>query len=192
MRKMSPLSSDDCRALLDLARRAISSAVIEKRILDVPPYSETLTAPAGAFVTLHRGGKLRGCVGQVESLDPLAETVARAAINAALHDPRFSPVEPQEIRSLEIEISALSPLEPIVLEEIIVGRHGLMIVQGAQRGLLLPQVAAERGWSCRVFLEETCAKAGLPREAWGEPSTRVFAFAAEVFSEASLQVFPIS
>jgi AmmeMemoRadiSam system protein A len=189
MLRMSRLCSDDCRALLDLARRAISSAIIEKRIPDFPPYSAALTEPAGAFVTLHRGGQLRGCVGQVESPDPLAETVARAAINAALHDSRFPAVEAEEIRSLEIEISVLSALEPIALEAIIVGRHGLMIVKGERRGLLLPQVAAERRWSCQVFLEETCAKAGLPRDAWSEPSTRVFAFAAEVFSDTSLRVF---
>jgi AmmeMemoRadiSam system protein A len=184
---MSRLSSDDRRALLDLARRAISSAVIEKRIPDFPVHSAALTAPAGAFVTLHRDGQLRGCVGQVESPGPLADTVARAAINAALHDSRFSPVEADEVRALEIEISVLSPLEPIAPEAIIVGRHGLMIVQGEHRGLLLPQVAAERRWSCHVFLEEACAKAGLPRDAWREPSTRIFAFAAEVFSEATLR-----
>jgi AmmeMemoRadiSam system protein A len=189
MLRMSRLSSDDYRALLALARRAISSAIIEKQILDFPPYSAALTAPAGAFVTLHRGGQLRGCVGQVESPDPLAETVARAAINAALHDSRFPQVEAEEIRSLEIEISVLSPLESIVMEAIIVGHHGLMITKGEHRGLLLPQVAAERRWSCQVFLEETCAKAGLPRDAWREPSTRVFAFAAEVFSDTSLRVF---
>jgi AmmeMemoRadiSam system protein A len=189
MLRMSRLSSDDYRALLALARRAISSAIIEKQILDFPPYSAALTAPAGAFVTLHRGGQLRGCVGQVESPDPLAETVARAAINAALHDSRFPQVEAEEIRSLEIEISVLSPLEPIVMDAIIVGHHGLMITKGEHRGLLLPQVAAERRWSCQVFLEETCAKAGLPRDAWREPSTRVFAFAAEVFSDTSLRVF---
>jgi AmmeMemoRadiSam system protein A len=185
---MSRLSSDDRRTLLDLARRAISSAVIEKRIPDFPPYSTSLTAPAGAFVTLHRDGQLRGCVGQVESPGPLADTVARAAVNAALHDSRFSPVEADEIRDLEIEISVLSPLEPIAPEAIIVGRHGLMIVQGEHRGLLLPQVAAERRWPCRVFLEEACAKAGLPRESWREPSTSVFAFVAEVFSDTSVRM----
>jgi AmmeMemoRadiSam system protein A len=189
MHRMSRLSSDDCRALLDLARRAISSAVIEKRIPDFPPYSTALNAPAGAFVTLHRSGRLRGCVGQVESLDPLADTVARAAINAALHDSRFPPVEADEVRRIEIEISVLSPLEPVAPEAIIVGHHGLVIVKGERRGLLLPQVAVERRWSRHVFLEETCAKAGLSRDAWREPSVSVFAFAAEVFSDTSLRVF---
>ena len=188
MLRMSRLSSDDCRALLDLARRAISSAVIEKRILDFPSCPTVLTEPAGAFVTLHRNGQLRGCVGQVESPDPIAETVARAAINAALHDSRFAAVEAGEVSSLEIEISVLGRPEPIAPEEILQGHHGLLIVKREHRGLLLPQVATERRWSSQRFLEETCVKAGLPRDAWREPSTRVFAFAAEVFSDTSLRV----
>jgi AmmeMemoRadiSam system protein A len=185
---MSRLSNDDCRALLDLARRAILSAVVEKRILDFPPYAISLTETAGAFVALHRDGQLRGCVGQVESPDPLAETIVRAAINAALHDPRFPSVGTDEVGSLEIEISVLSPPAPIAPDAILLGRHGLLIVNGENRGLLLPQVATERRWSSQRFLEETCAKAGLPRDAWREPSTRVLAFAAEVFSDTSVRV----
>jgi AmmeMemoRadiSam system protein A len=185
---MSRLSSDDCRLLLDLARRAISSAIIEKRILDFSPYPSTLTQPTGAFVTLHRDGQLRGCVGQVEASDPLGDAVARAAINAALHDSRFPAVEADEVRRLEIEISVLSPPEPIAPETILPGHHGLLIVKGEHRGLLLPQVAAGRQWSSQRFLEETCAKAGLPRDAWRDPATRVFAFTAEVFSDIRLRV----
>ena len=185
---MSRLSSDDCRALLDLARRAILSAVVEKRILDFSAYPITLTEPAGAFVTLRQDGQLRGCVGQVESPDPLVETIARAAINAALHDPRFPAVGADEVGSLEIEISVLSPPAPVAPDEILLGRHGLLIVKGENRGLLLPQVATERRWSSQRFLEETCAKASLPRDAWRESSTRVLAFAAEVFSDTSVRV----
>lgn len=185
---MSRLSNDDCRVLLDLARRAISSAVIEKRILDFSPYPSALTQPAGAFVTLHRDGQLRGCVGQAEACDPLGDAVARAAINAALHDSRFPAVEADEVRSLGIEISVLSPPESIAPETILPGRHGLLIVKGEHRGLLLPQVAAGRQWSWQHFLEETCAKAGLARDAWRDPATRVFAFTAEVFSDLSLGV----
>src|SRR5467141_2106386 len=180
---MSRLSSDDCRALLDLARRAILNAVVEKRILDFSAYVISLTEPAGAFVTLHQHSRLRGCVGQVESPDPLVETIARAAINAALHDPRFPAVG-----AGEIGISVLSPPAPIAPDAILLGHHGLLIVNGKNQGLLLPQVATERRWSSQRFLEETCAKAGLPRDAWREPSTRVLAFAAEVFSDASVRV----
>jgi AmmeMemoRadiSam system protein A len=184
---MSPLSSDDRRAILDIARRAISSAVIEKRSPDSQPHSGSLSIPSGAFVTLHCNGRLRGCVGQVESAGPLAEVVVRSAINAALYDFRFPPVETEEVAELEIEISVLSPLDLITPEAVIVGRHGLMVVKGEKAGLLLPQVATERHWASKRFLEETCAKAGLPTDAWRDPSTRIFAFTAEVFSETSVK-----
>jgi len=187
MRKMFRLSNDDCRALLDLARKAISTAVIEKQILDIPPYSAALAHPAGAFVTLRRNGKLRGCVGQVESPGPLAETVMLAAISAALHDSRFPEVQVDELERLEIEISVLSIPEPILPEAIVIGLHGLLIVNGEKRGLLLPQVAGERKWSAERFLEETCDKAGLPPDVWREPSTRILAFTTEVFSEAGIR-----
>jgi AmmeMemoRadiSam system protein A len=185
---MSRLSSDDCRVLLDVARRAISTAVIEKRILDFSTFPSALTQPAGAFVTLHRDGQLRGCVGQVEACDPLGDAVARAAINAALHDSRFPAVEADEVTSLEIEISVLSPPEPIAPEKILPGPHGLLIMKDEHRGLLLPQVAAGRRWSSQRFLEETCIKAGLPRDAWRDPATRILGFTAEVFSDAGLRV----
>ena len=105
---MSRLSSDDWLTLVEIARRAISCAVIEKRVLDFPPFSAALSKPSGAFVTLYRDGSLRGCVGQVENVGPLADVVARSAINAALYDTRFTPVAAEEITSLEIEISVLS------------------------------------------------------------------------------------
>jgi AMMECR1 domain-containing protein len=167
---MSPLSNEDRFTLLELARRAIVNVVSEKRIPDVPAHSGALSVPGGAFVTLHRSGQLRGCVGQV-----------------ALHDARFPPVVAGELVDLEIEISVLSPLEPIAPEAVIVGLHGLMIVQGDSRGLLLPQVAVERQWSALRFLEETCAKASLPSDAWKISGARIYAFTAEVFSEAHLR-----
>src|ERR1700738_1001990 len=189
MHRMSPLSNDDRRALLNLARRAISSAIIEKQIPDFQAYSAALTESAGAFVTLHQNGLLRGCVGQVESTYSLAETAARAAISAALHDPRFPPVDADEIPSLKIEISVLSVPEPIPPEAIVGGCHGLVIEKSANRGLLLPQGASERRWTSQRFLEDTCVKAGLPRDAWSDPSARILAFSAEVFSDTSVKVF---
>jgi AmmeMemoRadiSam system protein A len=183
---MSRLSNDDCRALIGLARAAIESAVVENHLPEFCQPAGLLLVPAGAFVTIRSGGQLRGCVGQVESPGPLGDTVVRAAINAALHDSRFSPVRPEEVEGLEIEISVLSPMEAIAPEAIAVGRHGLMVVKSEQRGLLLPQVAVDRHWSAGRFLEETCAKAGLPRDSWQFPSTHVFAFTAEVFCESGL------
>jgi AmmeMemoRadiSam system protein A len=183
MLRMSRLFSDDWLALVGIARRAISSAILEKCIPDFPPYPAALSQPRGAFVSLYRGGILRGCVGQVENPGPLAEVVARAAINAALHDSRFPPISAEEIATLEIEISVLTSPEPFLPEAIVAGLHGLLVVRGSFRGLLLPQVATERKWSGRRLLEETCIKAGLARDAWRDPATEVFGFTAEVFSE---------
>jgi AmmeMemoRadiSam system protein A len=183
---MSRLSCEESLVLLETARRSISSAVIENCLPDFPPFSAEISSHRGVFVTLHSGGKLRGCVGQVENPGPLAEGVARAAINAALHDPRFPPVAADEVASLEIEISVLSSLEPIMPGAIIPGKHGLLVVRPPLRGLLLPQVAAERQWTGQRLLEETCAKAGLPRDGWRDPATRIYGFTAEIYSEAEL------
>src|SRR5579863_3455114 len=138
---MSRLSSDDWLALVEIARRAIASAILEKRILDFPAFPAVLSEPRAAFVSLYRSGILRGCVGQVENPGPLADVVARSAINAALNDDRFPPVHAGEIDQLEIEISVLSALERISLQAIIAGQHGLLVARGPFRGLLLPQVA---------------------------------------------------
>jgi uncharacterized protein len=182
------LSLEDRRALLVLARKAISVAILERKIPDVPALIGALAVPMGAFVTLHRSRKLRGCVGVVENPERLGETVMRAAISAALYDSRFSPVTAEEIADLEIEISVLSPLEAITPDAIVAERHGLMVVSEGRRGLLLPQVAAERNWTALRFLEETCEKACLPRDAWKIPATKLFAFTAEIFSEDSVRV----
>jgi AmmeMemoRadiSam system protein A len=131
-------------------------------------------------------GKLRGCIGQLSSSDPLTQVVAYCARAAALEDPRFHPVSPDELAGIDIEISVLSPLKTIAPGEIEVGKHGLMVSQAWQRGVLLPQVAAEFHWGVERFLEETCVKAGLGRHAWKDPATRICAFTAEVFSESDL------
>jgi uncharacterized protein len=185
---MSRLSNEDWLALAEIARRAISSAVIERSIPEFLVPGGALSERRGAFVSLYRGGNLRGCVGQVENPGPLAEVVARSAINAALNDDRFPPIVAAEIDQLQIEISALSPLEPISLEGIIAGQHGLLVARGTFRGLLLPQVAAERSWTARRLLEETCVKAGLEREGWRDPATEVYGFTAEIFSERARKI----
>jgi AmmeMemoRadiSam system protein A len=185
---MCPLASDDRRALLELARRAIVEAVRHGRLLEFPPPTGELAKPSAAFVTLHRRGRLRGCIGQVGTDTPLAETVARCAAGAALEDPRFPAVGAEELDELEIEVSVLSAIEPILAEHVQVGTHGLLIQQGAQRGLLLPQVATEHRLDREKFLEATCEKAGLERDAWKDPSTRILGFTAEVFSEADVRL----
>ena len=189
------LSNDDRRALLAIARQAILHAVVHERpaefdsssALPSGPPTERLATPQGAFVTLYLGRRLRGCVGRVDTSDPLAETVAQSAISAALHDPRFGPVGANEVADLEIEISVLSVLQPISADAIKAGKHGVLVCHGHKRGLLLPQVAAERQWSSSRFLAETCRKAGLDPEAWREPQTQLFGFTVEVFSESSFR-----
>jgi AmmeMemoRadiSam system protein A len=180
---MSPLPEAERRTLLQLARRAIEEITERNRVLQAPPAEGQLAERCGVFVSLHHRGRLRGCIGMVEKPPPLAEGVLQCAISAARSDPRFEPVEKEELTALEIEISILSPLAPIRLEDVQVGVHGLYVVSGRSRGLLLPQVPGQFGWTPERFLEETCAKAGLPRDAWKRPETRVLGFTAEVFSE---------
>ncbi len=186
---MSPLLEDERRALLELARLAVVEAAQSGRLLKIPSKFEfgALLNPCGVFITLRRGRRLRGCIGQVIAVNSLAETVAYCARAAALEDPRFEAVRADEVSDLEIEVSVLSPIEPIAPEHITIGKHGLLISRGPRRGLLLPQVASERGWSAERFLNETCVKGGLDPGAWKEPGTKIEAFTAEIFSEAEFR-----
>lgn len=184
---MSPLADREKQLLLELARRALTAGVEKRESIPDFPADEVLRQPGGAFVTLHRRGRLRGCVGQLPSKEPLVEVVAHCAKAAALEDPRFKPVRADEVAEIEIELSILSGLEDVSLGSIEVGKHGLVVSRGRQRGVLLPQVATEFHWQAARFLEETCVKAGLEREAWKDPQTRIQAFTAEVFSESILQ-----
>ena len=186
------LSDNDRRELLALASHAISEAVRRQRIPDLPPTSQRLAERGGAFVTIRCDGKLRGCIGRVDTANALAETVAQCAISAALQDPRFRPLTEEEIPRLELEISVVSELAPIQPEEVEVGTHGIVVSRAATRGLLLPQVAVERNWSATQFIEETCRKAGLEPGAWRNPETKLYAFTAEVFSECELGNSPAS
>ena len=192
MPRMSRLSNEDWLALVGIARRSITSVTLEKRLPEFPPFPASLSEHRGAFVSLYCEGKLRGCVGQVENPGPLADVVARVAISAALYDSRFAPITPQEVPAVKIEISVLSVPERISADAIVAGRHGLLVVQGTHRGLLLPQVASERNWSGQRLLEETCVKAGLASDAWRETETSVFGFTAEVFSEKDAAAIPES
>jgi AmmeMemoRadiSam system protein A len=186
---MPPLSSNDRRTLLALARRVIIEAVVHRCVPDFPPGAGRLADPGGAFVTLYCGGRLQGCVGRVDRGNALTETVAQCAISAALHDQRFSPLAARHIDDLRIEISVLSELVQTSAQAIEVGTHGLLVICGARHGVLLPQVATEHGWSAERLLEEGCRKAGLEPGAWRDPQTSLFAFTAEVFGEARSQSY---
>lgn len=183
---MSSLPNPKKYILLEVSRQALTLAVERGEFLETLPQDAELAQPAGAFVTLHRRSRLRGCIGQLPSGLSLVSVVAYCARAAALDDPRFDPVRPEELPEIDIEISVLSDPEDVTLQQIEIGRHGLLIGNSSQRGLLLPQVAVQFGWDAKRFLEETCVKGGLDRNAWTESSTRVQAFTAEVFSESML------
>jgi AmmeMemoRadiSam system protein A len=174
-------SFEERSRLLQLAHRAIE-ARLAGRDVNVTSPTPHLDQKRGAFTTLQLDGELRGCVGYVFPVYSLYRTVAETAVAAALHDIRFSPVTAEEAPRLKIEISVLSPLRPILPEEIEVGRHGLLITCGMRRGLLLPQVPLEHGWDRVAFLEQTCAKSGSSPDAWRHGAT-LEAFTAEVFGE---------
>ena len=180
---MSQLTDAEKDRLLELARKALEEAVRWGRLSGVAEPLESLRTPCGAFVTLTKGGRLRGCIGHIDARKPLYATVRECARAAALDDPRFPPVTPPELSLLHLEISILSPLLDIAPQQVEVGRHGLLISRGAQRGLLLPQVAVEWNWDREQFLAETCLKAGLPGNAW-QHGARIQAFTAEVLRES--------
>jgi len=175
------LSGDAKKELLRLARQAVELFVREGKTLSYQSKDPVLSAPKGAFVTLKKDGDLRGCIGFIEPLYPLAQAVIQCAIYAATEDPRFGPVAASELKSLEYEISVLTPLTKVGDPgRIRVGKHGLVISSGNRRGLLLPQVPVENGWDRLEFLAQACVKAGLPPDAWRK-GAEIFAFEAIVF-----------
>ncbi|HKB99344.1 MAG TPA: AmmeMemoRadiSam system protein A [Terriglobales bacterium] len=188
-------SPEQRRILLRIAHGAILSALERRPFPEAPPLSPGLSDPRGVFTTLylhndvhgdlHR--QLRGCVGYAVPIAPLFRAVAETARAAAFEDSRFLPVTMEEALHLEVSLSVLSRLFPIDLEAVEVGRHGLVISEGARRGLLLPQVAVENGWNRETFLEQTCRKAGLPRGAWRKNAT-IEAFTAEIFADADAEI----
>jgi AmmeMemoRadiSam system protein A len=181
---------DDRRRLLAIARRALEARVRRQYepALEQGGALETqrvaLETQCGAFVSIHRGHELRGCLGRLGDDWPIARVVAHLGRVVADSDPRFAPVTAEDLDTLSIEISALSPEREVrSVQDIQIGRHGLIIEQGHRRGLLLPQVATEHGWDVETFLEHTCLKAGLPPDAW-KHDARILIFEAEVFGEA--------
>ena len=174
--------SDDERVLLlRLAHDSIRSA-LENRKISLDPPSPHLAEPRGVFTSLYLRGQLRGCVGYVLPAGSVYSAVAETARAAAFEDNRFYAVTMEEVPYLEIELSVLSPPQPITAGAVEIGRHGLLVSWGGRRGLLLPQVPVEHHWDRVTFLEQTCRKAGLPLDAWHKGAT-IEAFTAEVFGE---------
>ena len=155
----SPLTLAEKKLLLEIARRALELGVTSRESLADLPQDERLNRRGGAFVTLHLRARLRGCIGQLPSREPLIQVVAYCAKAAALEDPRFEPVPAPELPEIDIELSILSPLQDATPEQIEAGKHGISVSRGLQRGVLLPQVASQFRWDARKFLEETCVKA---------------------------------
>jgi hypothetical protein len=175
-------SKEERNLLQQLAREAIEHRLLGKPKPSRRGETQRLTEKRGAFVTLKTGGKLRGCIGHIQPSKPLSQTVIDMAEAAAFQDPRFPPLTAKELTDLSLEISALTPLKKIdSITEIEVGKHGLFLERGFNSGLLLPQVASEYGWDRQTFLEQTCQKAGLPKEAWKDKKTKIYIFSAEVF-----------
>jgi AmmeMemoRadiSam system protein A len=176
-------------ALLKLARMTLEANLNKQPSPECTISQGSLVAYKGAFVSLHRRDELRGCIGQLYPDRELYKTVQHCVLSAALEDTRFLPVTLAELKELDIEISVLTPFHRIEsVEEIEVGKHGLYIVQGHFRGLLLPQVATQYQWDRTTFLEQTCRKSGLPQSAWKDPRTAIHIFEAEVFSESDFPV----
>ena len=178
------LSEVERKALLDIVRKTIEARLTGESIPELPSCSEVLQEKRGAFVTLKKHDHLRGCIGYIEARKPLYKIVQEMALAAAFDDPRFPPLRADELKNLAVEISVLSPLEEVKdIDGIRVGTHGLYVTKGFHSGLLLPQVATEYGWDRLTFLQETCYKAGLQRDAWKEKDTKVFIFSAEIIGE---------
>jgi uncharacterized protein len=178
------IAPEDQPRLIALARRALEARVRHAALPDI----DSTLAPdvhCGAFVSIFRDGELRGCLGRLDSPLPIAQLVAELAQLVADSDPRFDHVRPQELAGIGLEISVLTRAREILsVDEIEVGKHGLIVEQGISRGLLLPQVADQQGWDRDVFLDHTCLKAGLTVDAWRH-GARIFIFEAQIFGERS-------
>jgi len=177
------LTKKEQKELLKIARETIVDYVTTGKVPVIESTSPGLNVHSGCFVTIKQKGELRGCIGNFVSNQPLYLLVQEMAVSAATRDPRFYPMKAQDLSDFLLDISVLSPLEKAAsVEEIKVGTHGIYIVKGSYRGVLLPQVATEYGWNRDQFLQHTCIKAGLPQDAW-QGECDIYLFSAQVFGE---------
>jgi AmmeMemoRadiSam system protein A len=185
------LAADEQRELLRIARATLREHQRSGNLPPGKPHRDTLLAPAAVFVTLHKAGDLRGCIGTTVAERPIYRAVQEMAVAAATRDPRFPPVTPDELGDVDLEISVLGALRPIAgPADLVIGRDGVVVEGLGRRGLLLPQVATEAGWDAEALLDRTCQKAGLPRDTWRAGTVKLFAFSTQVFSEAALVAAP--
>jgi len=171
------LTNEDKKTLLAVARNSIKSLFgHDVNEIDLSRCSAAVYSHCGAFVTLHKHGQLRGCIGMIESENPLIHTIRQMAVSAAVHDYRFPPVAEHELEQIEIEISVLSPLKKIDdISQIVLGKHGIYLRKGSASGVFLPQVADETGWNLEQFLGH-CArdKAGIGWDGWRQSDIYIF------------------
>lgn len=180
---MNEFSAEERRELLELARATIDTLLRRHKKESPTTVRESFQSKRGVFVTLHRRGELRGCIGYPLPYKPLAQAVVDNAVSAATEDPRFPAVTLAELAEIDIEISVLTVPQPVSgPEEVVVGRDGIIISKGARRGLLLPQVPLEQGWNRDEYLSYGCMKAGLPADEWRR-GVGIETFQAEVFGE---------
>ncbi|MFC1711488.1 AmmeMemoRadiSam system protein B [Patescibacteria group bacterium] len=179
------LNKSEKNKLLEIARQTLNSYLKNKIIPEVTVTDEILKEKLGAFVTIKKDGSLRGCIGEFEPDKPLYQVVQDKAVDAALHDPRFKPVNLKELPDLNLEVSVMSPKKRVSsYKEIKLGEHGVVIRKGLKGGTYLPQVAVETGWDLESFLKSLCSqKAGLAENCYKDPKTEIYTFTAQVFSE---------
>lgn len=180
------LSRNERISLLEIARQSVL-AELEGNDYKPDASSPTLNEKRGVFVTLHKKGDLRGCIGYITGVKPLYQAVHEMAKEAAFHDPRFVPVGRGELSEIDFEISVMTPLKKIEhIDEIQTGKHGLFMKRGMNSGLLLPQVAVEYGYDRDSFLMQTCLKSGMEPSCYRDEDTDIYIFSADIFSEGAL------
>ena len=179
------LTKEQRKSLLEMARSTIEEYVKTKKVKEFEISDPVFLKERGVFVTIHKDGQLRGCIGNIIAHEPLYVSVRNMAIASATEDPRFPPLSQDELGKIDVEISVLSEPKRIYnIDEIKLGTHGVIVKKGFQSGVFLPQVAIETGWNREEFVSYLCShKAGLDPLAWKDKDTQLFIFSAEVFSE---------
>ena len=186
MSDIKPLDDTARRGLLDLARQSILSVLQRGALPDMNATASKAKTSLGVFVTLNIDGVMRGCIGKLEGDGLLEHDVMEMAAAAATQDERFEPLTAAEVRHTEIELTLIGRVHPIWPDDVVVGTHGLYLVKGRHRAVILPQVAVQEGWDAPTFLKECARRAGLDAEAYTDKETMVFAFTAQVFSDATV------
>jgi AmmeMemoRadiSam system protein A len=175
----SPFTEQEKKELLALAQNTITGYVTNGKVPEMEIKNPKFKTDGAVFVTIKEKGSLRGCIGHIQAVMPLYQSIIKNAVAACSSDPRFPPIKKEELKDIEIEISILSPFVSLRdVRNIQVGKHGLYIMKGMQSGILLPQVATELGWDRDAFLENVCMKAGLPKYAWKD--AELYSFTAEI------------